>query len=143
MKSKSDSRVLLISVRPEFASRILDGSKTVELRRQEPRVKKGDLVALYVSSPVKQLVATLEILNVTTDRPLNLWQVVSEHAGISRKEYDDYFRGATKAVGISLGKIRKKATPIALEKLRTLIEGFNPPQSFRYLCDTERSALSI
>jgi len=136
-------RVILLSVRPEFASRILDGSKTVELRKQIPRVMPGDLVALYVSSPVKQLVATLEVVEVKAGDPRKLWQVFSPHAGVSRREYDDYFDGAKQAVGIYLRKLRRRSAPLTLSTLRGLIEGFNPPQSFRYLRDQERLALAI
>lgn len=136
-------KVILLSVRPEFASLILDGSKTVELRRQLPRVNPGDLIALYVSSPVKQLVATLEVVSVETGAPGKLWSVVSAHAGLSRREYDDYFEGAKRAVGIFLRNVRRRRSPVSLNRLRSLIDGFTPPQSFRYLRDQERLALAI
>jgi predicted transcriptional regulator len=137
------NKVVLMSVKPEFASRILDGSKTVELRRQLPRLGPGDLIALYVSSPVKKLVATLEVVAIEADEPSNLWHVVSAYAGVSRREYDEYFAGAKQAVGIVLSNIRRRPTPLSLSKLRDLIEGFTAPQSYRYLCDVERSALGI
>jgi predicted transcriptional regulator len=69
--------------------------------------------------------------------------VVAGHAGVTRREYDEYFSGAKKAVGIFLGKARQQRVPIALSRLRDLINGFSPPQSFRYLREMERSALCI
>ncbi len=139
----SNTRILLLSVKPEFANRILNGTKTVELRRRLPKIEPGDKIALYVSSPVKQLVATLEIENVKIEKPTMLWKVVAEKAGLSRLEYDRYFKGSTKAVGIFLKNVKQKGSPLTLAHMRSVIRGFHPPQSFRYLREDERLALSI
>ena len=46
--------ILLISVKPEYASKIFEEkTKKVELRRVRTRVKTGDIVFVYVSSPKK------------------------------------------------------------------------------------------
>ena len=47
---------LLISIKPEYAQKILDGEKTVELRKTRTRLKPGDIVLVYVSSP-QQVIA--------------------------------------------------------------------------------------
>jgi predicted transcriptional regulator len=46
------SNILLLSIRPEYANKIFDRTKTVELRRVRPRLlNEGDRVVVYVSSP--------------------------------------------------------------------------------------------
>ena len=39
---KMTDEVLLLSIHPEYAARIFDGKKTVELRKIRPRMEHGD-----------------------------------------------------------------------------------------------------
>jgi predicted transcriptional regulator len=53
----SSNRDLLVSVRPKYASQILSGKKTVELRRKFPEtIAAGTLALIYSSSPVRAIV---------------------------------------------------------------------------------------
>lgn len=45
----------LFSIRPHFATAILDGSKTVELRTVAPR-KTIERIWIYATAPVQQIV---------------------------------------------------------------------------------------
>ena len=47
---------ILMSIKPKFAQLILQGKKTVEIRRTNIKATKGDKVAIYASSPQKQIV---------------------------------------------------------------------------------------
>lgn len=53
--------VLLISIRPVYANKIFDGSKTVELRRVRPRLETGSVVLVYVSNPVQALMGMFQV----------------------------------------------------------------------------------
>ena len=55
---------LLLSIHPEYAEKIFDGTKRVELRRVRPRLQNGDLVIVYVSSPVKAVCGAFRVDNV-------------------------------------------------------------------------------
>ena len=47
------SNNVLLSVRPKYAEKIFERTKTVELRRIRPKLlEEGDLVLLYVSSQI-------------------------------------------------------------------------------------------
>ena len=126
-------RVVLLSVRPRFAERILDGSKTIELRRVRPRVALGDRVLVYVSTPVMALMAAACVGTLLDGTPGELWARVCTGAGVSRTEYNAYFRGATRGVGIGLRNVERLSRAIPLSELRAAWPGFHPPQSFRYL----------
>lgn len=128
---------LLLSIRPEYANKIFDGTKTVELRRTRPRLEAGGRVLVYVSTPVKALVGMFEVGRVMEAHPSLLWSHVREHAGITRWQFDHYFIGADRAYGIFLTSPRQLPMPIELGHLRELIEGFVPPQSYRYLTHDE------
>ena len=126
-------RLLLLSVRPRFAALILAGTKTIELRRVRPRVDPGDGVLLYVSSPVMALMAYSTVERVFEGSPAKLWEQVRSRAGVTRREYDEYFRGAARGVGIVLGALDRFSRAVPLSELRERWPGFHPPQSFRYL----------
>ena len=49
----SVENILLISVKPEFAKKIINGEKTIELRKSTPkRVNKDNYILIYVTSPI-------------------------------------------------------------------------------------------
>lgn len=124
---------ILLSIQPVHAEKIFNGTKKVELRRQCPRVNRGDLVFVYVSTPVKALLGTFQIDRIVEDRPYRLWPIVRQKAGITRKQFYDYYSGADTGYGIFLRSTRKYSCPINLDHLRTVWMDFHPPQSFLYL----------
>lgn len=128
------SRKLLISIKPRFAALIFNGTKTVELRRQQPRVTTGDTVVVYESSPVMHVTGTAIVKAVESDTPRAIWLRFRKAVGISKREYDAYFDGADQAVAIHLESPSPLSEPVSLEKLRRDFE-INPPQSFRYLSE--------
>jgi len=124
---------LLLSIHPRHAEKILDGTKTVELRRVLPRIGKGDLVFVYASSPVKALIGAFKVDRVVTDRPRQLWEIVQEKAGITRKEFDTYYAGASEGYGIFFSGFLSLNRLLKLETLRQEWPGFHPPQGYCYL----------
>lgn len=134
-------RTLMLSVKPRFAEAILQGRKTIELRRRCPRVESGMPIILYATAPRMALVGKALVRSVASDWPGALWNRVKDLAEVSRKEYRDYFAGATLAYGIELTAAERLASEIPLAQLRQSIAGFHPPQSFRYLAATQLSLL--
>lgn len=136
------SGILLISVHPEYAARIFDGSKKVELRRVRPKVKSGDMVLVYVSAPVKALVGAFYVEKVVVASPQMLWGQVKDIAGINRARFDDYYSGAANAYGIFVQETRQLPKPVHLESLMGIVSSFRPPQSYRYITQTEAAAIN-
>src|ERR1044072_1749835 len=134
-------KILLISVHPEHATKIFDGSKKVELRRVRPNVSSGDLVLVYVSTPVQALVGTFDVDKVVDAKPEVLWKQVKEIACVSRERFDNYYDGATNAYGIFVQEVRRLPTPVHLGSLRDIFTGFHPPQSYRYVTPVEAAAI--
>ncbi|MFO8101149.1 MAG: ASCH domain-containing protein, partial [Dehalococcoidia bacterium] len=81
-------------MRPKYAERILDGKKSIELRRVRPVVPEGAVLLIYVSSPVKALGAISTVQCVTSAQPHELWKSVKDKAGLTRTEFHSYFGGA-------------------------------------------------
>jgi len=135
------SGILLISIRPEHAAKIFDGSKKVELRRVRPKVTSGDVVFVYVSAPVKALVGAFYVEKVVEASPRMLWGQVKDIAGINRARFDDYYNGAINAFGIFVQETRQLPKPVGLESLKDIVSSFRPPQSYRYITPTEAAAI--
>lgn len=133
------SNNLLISVRPKFATRILSGEKTVELRRVCPNVIPGDNILFYISSPEKNISAMSKILKVTSASIDTLWEEVGACAAVTYEEFIEYFDGVESGYAIYFSEIQKLQNPIGLDLIRKIIPGFTAPQSFRYFSPTELS----
>jgi predicted transcriptional regulator len=134
MNSNMAKHALLISVRPRFAEMIFAGTKTVELRRIRPRVGKGDLVFVYVSSPVMALEGAFEVSEVVCGKPSSIWRRFNGRTGLSKCEFDAYYEGKQMAFAIMIHQQWKLPTPVRLAKLRRHKDGFHPPQSYHYIC---------
>lgn len=135
--------ILLISIRPEHANKIFGGSKKVELRRLKPKVRTGDLVLVYVSSPVQALVGAFSVGKVVEAKPQILWDQVKEIACITKGQFDDYYTGTRTAYGIYIKEVRQLPKPVKLGSLRNIFSSFHPPQSYRYVTSVEAAAIHI
>ena len=133
-QSGAGPRTLLLSIRPHYAEMILSGSKRVELRKTRPlEAEAGSKALIYASSPAQAIVARFSVEKVVEKRPQELWPEVSEIAGVTKNEFDAYYGEANRAIGIFIHHLACLAAPFPLERLRTEMSGFTPPQSFRYM----------
>jgi predicted transcriptional regulator len=126
-------QALLISIRPRYAEMIFKGTKLYELRRVCPRVRKGDIALVYVSSPSMELQGAFEIAEIVSDSPTKLWARVGNDTGLTQTEFLSYFREKKRAHAIRIKRAWKLSEPIALASLREDARGFSPPQSYRYV----------
>ncbi|MFJ7201113.1 MULTISPECIES: ASCH domain-containing protein [unclassified Streptomyces] len=125
-------QALLLSLHPRFATAILNGEKTVELRRQRVAVPPGTPVIIYATSPTMALTGTARLIDVDTAAPGGIWRRHRTACGISRSEYTAYMEGASQASALLLGSPRPLASPVPLDHMRAA-SAFHPPQSYRYL----------
>lgn len=132
---------LFLSLRPRYADLLLEGHKTVELRRVRPAAAEGSIVLLYAASPAMTLVGRAEVGQIHVAGLDEIWRNHGAETGITRAEYSRYFAGVDRAVAIELKRIRRLERPRPLEDLRQRLAGFRPPQSYRYLDSYELAAL--
>ena len=133
-------RDILVSIRPNYASKILNGQKTVELRRKFPEVgAAGALALIYSSSPVSAVVGYARIKFVLKLPVFRIWKEYRIAACISKDEFDTYFTGANYGFVIFLENVKSLRRQL---KATDLVQGFGivPPQSYRYV-DEECVAL--
>jgi predicted transcriptional regulator len=128
---------LLLSIRPQYANKIFGGTKTVELRRIFPRAAQVDTILVYITSPVKALAGIIEVERVVMQHPPALWRLVKDRAGVTYKEFEAYYAGASLGYGIFFRETWEFPEPIHLDKLREKWAGFWPPQMYHYLTDEQ------
>lgn len=121
---------LLMSIQPRFADAILDGTKTVELRRKPPR-NEPDVVIIYSSGKARAVLGVARLKGVHTSTPEDIWSKFGWTAGVSRAEFDEYFAGSPTASALELDQPRRGARQVPLVRLREI--GLEPPQSWRYV----------
>ncbi len=134
-------RALLLSLRPMYAEMILAGRKSVELRRIRPRAEAGTLVVVYASSPVRHVLGTCRVIDITEAAPTAIWNLHGPQTGIGRATFRDYFHGVDRGVAISVGAPHRLASPVSLDEMRDLSVTLEPPQSFRYIASEVAAAL--
>ena len=126
-------RVLLLSIKPEFAEMIFTGLKRAELRRIRPRLSEGDRVLVYVTAPVKALVGIMLVERIVSGAPSILWSLVKDSSGLTKSQFKQYYAGAAMGYAILLASVARLERPIGLETLRMVWSDFHPPQSYAYV----------
>lgn len=129
-----------MSLRPRFAEAILDGIKTIELRRTRVSAPPGTKLVLYASAPTMAVVGIATLVGVETSSPQQIWRRHRDHVCITKAEYDEYFADAEVATAIAISAPERLAVPHTLAALRAAT-GFRPPQSYRYLSELDPDIL--
>ena len=132
----SKKKHLFISVKPEFAKKIIAKEKKIELRKVKPHVEVGDYVIIYASSPMKSVVGFGMVQQIIETTPEQMWEKYSSILGIDKSRLNDYYDGKERAIGIEIKEIQQ-ITPIHLEDLRNVTPNFQPPQVYRYVSNMD------
>lgn len=129
----NDSRPLLLSLKPRFADLVFQGLKTAELRRRIARYAVGRDVFVYVSSPARELRGGFRVEHVWKGSPESVWEQVSDLAQVEKGDFDAYYGERQIAYALKIADVWLYQTPVSLETLRTELENFVVPQSWRYV----------
>ena len=120
---------VLLSIKPEFALKIFNGSKRYEYRRAIFKNQEVSRVIVYASDPIKQIIGEFEIEDILHEEPQSLWVKTKHHAGISEKRFFDYFTNKSKGYAIKVKATRVYDDPLPLSSFMVS----SPPQSYMYL----------
>lgn len=135
-----EGSVVLISIHPEYAEKILSGEKRLEFRRQWA-VRQVSRLVIYVTSPVQQIAGIVQLEEVHRGSKNHLWKLaVNKGGGISRRKLFEYMEGKQEGVALELSKLIKFDEG-GLSPSQVFGNNFKPPQSFRYLSPAELSKL--
>jgi len=130
---------ILMSVRPGFANEILEGRKTVELRRRFPKRHVGATIILYASAPDQRVVGTARVGDVRT---VPVQDLAARRIGAircSREELLAYANGRESLVAIELTDVEPLPVPLKRTSLeREFGIPLRPPVSYQLLGEQSR-----
>lgn len=120
---------VLLSIKPEFAEKIFNGTKGYEFRKSI--FKRSDVrkIVVYASSPVKKVIGEFSIDKILSDTVDGIWKETHQKSGITKRFYQSYYENRNKAYAIKIGDT------VRYKKYRDL-KDYNvmaAPQSFTYI----------
>lgn len=122
------SRLVVMSLRPQFARAIYSKAKKFEFRRVRVRLEEGDRVLVYECAPVSHLTGEFRVGEVISGSVSQL--VVLETEKSNKAAAKRYLRGAKIATAIEIiNAVRWKQTRPLVE----FLGGRRPPQSYMFI----------
>lgn len=124
---------VLLSLKPHYADLVFEGVKKAELRKRGLAQMKGRDVFVYVTSPIMKLRGGFRVGAVWSGTPKDIWEKVSELAGVDKREFDAYYEGQAVAYALEITSVWQYLSPPRLGMLREQFGNFVVPQSWRYV----------
>ena len=122
---------VILSVKPKYIAQILSGSKKYEYRKTiwKTTVNK---VYIYSCAPEKKIVGYFPYTSYYSGELEQIWMKTKTLSGITKAEYDEYFRNKQNAYAIIITDFFVFDMPydpfINYSK-------FTPPQSYQYISE--------
>ena len=113
LAQSSDSRKsthVLLSIKPQFASEILNGKKRFEFRKTN-FLRDVGVVVVYDTAPVKRVVAEFDVEEIISEKIPDLWNRTCEYAGIDKEYFFQYFDGKEIGYALKIGNVRQYKFP--------------------------------
>lgn len=126
---KQEQMEVILSIKPEYANKIFNGSKKFEFRRSIFKNKEVNKIIVYASSPVSKIIGEFEIEKILHEDLKSLWNLTKDFSGISEKYYYDYFIGKENGYALEIKKVKLYEEVLCIKDTF----GINPPQSFAYV----------
>lgn len=123
-------RIALMSIKPIYAQKIYNSSKTVELRRRYSKLSDEDIVVIYESSPVQKITGYFVVREVEYLPLTKLWDIAKSNGQISKKEFYSYFHQIQYGVAIHIKAAQKFKSALCLNCISPDVKA---PQSYRYI----------
>lgn len=120
---------VLLSIKPEYAIKIFEGSKKFEFRKSVFKNLDIRTVVVYASSPIQMIIGEFTIAEIIEDSPDVLWEKTKLHSGITKEFFDEYFLNKNRAFAIKVKDANRYKMPLMLSDFDLNFA----PQSFVYL----------
>jgi predicted transcriptional regulator len=120
---------VILSIKPKYASKILEGKKTFELRKTIFKNTEINTVLIYASSPISKIIGEFQIDKIVHLEIDELWKIVKDKAEVDKAFFDEYFNRKNKGYAIGIRNVKK------YKKNIDIVEefGIKAPQSFAYI----------
>ena len=127
-------RTLLISLYERHSQNILNGLKTIELRKSKPTklLESCSLpcnIFLYETKPTSAIIGVANVIGVENFTPFE-WCKKHKDLCLTEQEIISYLNGKP-GYGLKVNNARRLKTPISLSQMKKW--GITPPQGYYYL----------
>lgn len=127
------NKVAILSIKPEFASKILLHNKTIELRKSTFGLKRNDIIIVYTSAPNQSIEFWFRIKKIEVSSVEDIWNKYDDKLGINHEEYLAYFNGCKEATCFHIGDLNPLDPVIPLSRIQQLVPDFIPPQGIIWI----------
>jgi predicted transcriptional regulator len=128
---------VLLSLRPQYVARLLSGEKSIEIRNRAVRISPGYRLWIYSTLPRGCIEAVAVVSKVEVGSPSAIWKRCKKQMALSLSAFQQYVNGADKISAIFIDRVCGLPFQLTLSYLRSRIPGFRPPQSMKFLCDSD------
>ncbi|MGS0943696.1 ASCH domain-containing protein (plasmid) [Pseudomonas luteola] len=125
---------VLLSIKPEYAEKILQGKKKFEFRKAIFKNSQVKTVVIYATLPLGKVVGEFDFDEILSDKPSVIWSETRKYSGITKKFFNSYFSGRDTAHAIKVNVVRRYEIPMDLSEI---IPSGSAPQSFCYINDND------
>jgi predicted transcriptional regulator len=119
---------VVLSIKPEFAEKIFDGTKKFEFRKAVFKNQNIKTIIVYASSPVKKVIGEFTVDMILNNSLDKLWELTRDYSGISEEYFYEYFSEKERGFAIKIKSTKRYKEPKCLKADFDL----HPPQSFAY-----------
>jgi predicted transcriptional regulator len=121
---------VLLSIKPEFADKILSEEKRYEYRRRPFRRANITRMLLYATSPVGRVVGECRVDGILSMPKRDLWHSTRAQSGVTWQRFSEYFGDCACCYAIRVSNPQRYPEPLTLREASGLSRA---PQSFAYL----------
>lgn len=122
------SENVILPIKPKYVKEIMSGNKLYEYRKLVFG-RSVDKIYVYSSYPEKRIVGYFRYNGYLEDSPENIWRLTNNVSGISKYEYNEYYKHKNISYALKIVnfiKFEKAIDP------KEVISNFRAPQSYMY-----------
>jgi len=133
----------LISIKPKYVDRFLNGQKAVEIRTRKVNLQNNSRLWIYSTLPKASIQTLAYVDYVDIDDPKSIWEKHWASIGISQRSFDKYVNGLNRISAIVTERICKLPLEIRLDEIRNMVPNFQPPQFLKFMRKDDPILLAI
>lgn len=121
-------RSIVLAIKPEYLSKIIQREKLYEFRRRIPK-DNVSRIYFYCTAPHQHVLAQADVTEILSGTPSEIWEQTRGYAGISLEKYNEYFDGRDVAYAYKLDNVSRYSQSKTLQDFALK----SAPQSFAYV----------
>ena len=139
------SEGVVLSVNEKHAKAIMEGRKTVEVRRRFSERWCSRRAGVYATEGLGALVGEVTISDVVRGSPSELWKQFGPEMGCSYRSFSEYVSGRAEIFAIKLSDAKPYIAPVSLSQLGHILGEhiLSPPQSYCTYGDNDKWAQAL